>query len=45
MKRKIPEAMYIPLEGEVLESPGWEEGIPNDIMPIMDKLYEALDEC
>ena len=41
MKAKIPEEMYIALEGEVLESPGWEEGIPDDIIPIFDKLCEA----
>ena len=44
MKRKIPKEMYMALEGEVLESPGWGEGIPDDIIPILDKLYEALDE-
>ena len=44
MKAKIPEEMYIALEGEVLESPGWEEGIPDDITPILDKLCEALGE-
>ena len=44
MKRKIPEEMYIALEGEVLESPGWGEGIPDEIIPIFDKLCEALDE-
>lgn len=44
MKAKIPEEMYIALEGEVLESPGWEEGIPDDITPIFDKLCEVLGE-
>ena len=44
MKRKISEEMYIALEGEVLESPGWGEGIPDEIIPIFDKLCEALDE-
>ena len=44
MKRKISEEMYIALEGEVLESPGWGEGIPDEIVPILDKLYEILDE-
>jgi len=44
MKAKIPEEMYVALEGEVLESPGWEEGIPDDIIPIFDKLCEALGE-
>ncbi len=28
MKRDIPKEMYIALDGEVLESPNWEEGIP-----------------
>ena len=40
----VPEEMYVALEGEVLESPGWEEGIPDDIIPIFDKLCEALGE-
>lgn len=44
MKRAIPKEMYSVLEGEVLESPGWGEGIPDDIIPILDKLYEILDE-
>lgn len=44
MEAKIPEEMYVALEGEVLESPGWEEGIPDDITPIFDKLCEALGE-
>ena len=44
MKAEIPKEMYIALEGEVLESPGWREGIPDEIIPIFDKLCEALDE-
>lgn len=44
MKAKIPKEMYIALDGEVLESPNWGEGIPDEIIPILDKLYEALDE-
>ena len=44
MKAEIPEEMYIALEGEVLESPNWEEGIPDEIIPVFDKLCEALDE-
>ena len=44
MKREIPKEMYIALEGEVLESPNWEEGIPDEIIPVFDKLCEALDE-
>ena len=44
MKAEIPKEMYIALEGEVLESPNWEEGVPDEVIPILDKLYEALDE-
>lgn len=44
MKAEIPKEMYIALDGEVLESPNWGEGIPDEIIPILDKLYEALDE-
>ena len=44
MKAEIPKEMYMALEGEVLESPGWGEGIPDEIVPILDKLYEILDE-
>ena len=35
MKAEIPKEMYIALEGEVLESPGWGEGIPDEIIPIL----------
>lgn len=44
MKREIPEEMYMALDGEVLESPNWEEGIPDEVIPILDKLSEILDE-
>ena len=44
MKRKIPEEMFIGLEGEVLESPNWEEGNPSDISEIMDRLCDAVCE-
>ena len=44
MKRAIPEVMYIAIEGEVLESPNWGEGIPSDISEIMDKLCAAVSE-
>ena len=44
MKRAIPEEMYAALEGEVLESPNWEEGIPDEVTAVLDKLYEVLDE-
>lgn len=44
MKRDIPKEMYIALDGEVLESPNWEEGIPTALSEIVDKLCDALDE-
>ena len=43
-KVKIPDVMFKALEGEILENPGWDEGIPTDLSEIMDKLYSALDE-
>ncbi len=44
MKAEIPKEMYIALEGEVLESAGWGEGIPDDIVPILDKLWDIFEE-
>ena len=44
MKAEIPKEMYIALDGEILESPNWEEGIPDEVTLILDKLYEILDE-
>lgn len=44
MKREIPKEMYMALDGEVLKSPNWEEGIPTALSEIMDKLCDALDE-
>ena len=35
--------MFKALEGETLEHPGWDEGIPPALSEIMDKLYGALD--
>lgn len=43
MKREIPREMYLALKGEVLESPKWVEGIPDEVASILDKLYEFLD--
>ncbi|MBF1152508.1 MAG: DUF4274 domain-containing protein, partial [[Eubacterium] sulci] len=43
-KVKIPDAMFKALEGETLEHPDWDEGIPTDLSEIMDKLYSAMDE-
>lgn len=43
-KTKIPEEMFLALEGEYIENPEWEEGIPTEISDIMDKLCEACEE-
>lgn len=43
-KSKIPEALFEPLMGEMLEKPGWEEGIPEEISEIMDMLCDAVEE-
>ena len=40
----LPKEMYMALDGEVLESPNWEEGIPTALSEIMGKLCDALDE-
>lgn len=44
MKAEIPKEMYIALEGEVLASPNWAEGIPSDISDIIDKLCDVVSE-
>lgn len=44
VKAKIPDEMFKALDGETLENPGWEEGIPTALTEIMDKLCDALDE-
>ena len=44
MKAEIPKEMYIALEGEVLTSPNWAEGIPSDISDIIDKLCDVVSE-
>jgi hypothetical protein len=44
MKREIPKEMYIALEGEILESPKWEEGIPDEVAIFLDKLCDIIEE-
>lgn len=44
VKSKIPEILFKALDGELLEDPNWDEGIPTDISNIMDKLCDALEE-
>ena len=46
IKRKvaIPDEMFIALSGEIIEPPSWQEGIPSELEPIVDKLYEAIGE-
>lgn len=43
-KVAIPDEMFIALTGEVIDPPSWQEGIPSELEPIMDKLCEAVDE-
>lgn len=43
-KVPIPQDMFIPLEGLVLEVPSWEEGTPEDLQPAMDRLADLVDE-
>ena len=42
MKREIPKEMYMALDGEVLESPNWEEGIPTALSEIMGQSFVTL---
>ena len=42
VKSKIPEILFKALDGELLEDPNWDEGIPTDISNIMDKLCATL---
>lgn len=43
-KRTIPGQMLIPITGEILESPEWDEGVPHELMPVMDRLYDLLED-
>ena len=43
-KVKIPKELFLALEGERIENPEWEEGIPTEISDIMDKLCDACEE-
>lgn len=43
-KVKIPKELFLALEGEWIENPQWEEGIPTEISDIMDKLCDVCEE-
>lgn len=43
-KAKIPKELFLALEGERIENPQWEEGIPTEISDIMDKLCDVCEE-
>ena len=43
-KVPIPQDMFTPLEGIALDVPSWEEGIPEDLQPAMDRLADLVDE-
>lgn len=44
MKRAIPELMFKALHGEILEAEDWDEGVPPELYPVMDRLYERLED-
>lgn len=39
---RIPAVMFQALEGEIPENTSWDDGIPDALRDIMDKLYDAL---
>ena len=43
-KVPIPQEMFTPLAGIALKTPSWEEGIPEDLQPAMDRLADLVDE-
>ena len=43
-KVPIPQEMFLALDGIVLDVPSWEEGIPEDLQPAMDRLADVVDE-
>ena len=43
-KVPIPQEMFTPLDGIALDVPFWEEGIPEDLQPAMDRLADLVDE-
>ena len=43
-KVKIPKELFLALEGEWIENPQWEEGIPTEISDIIDKLCDVCEE-
>ena len=43
-KAKIPDVFFEPLGGKIPENPGWEEGIPEELSEIMDRLCDAVEE-
>lgn len=44
MKHSIPDALLMPLEGEILDTPEWDEGVPEELYPVMDRLYELMED-
>ena len=43
-KIPIPQEMFTALDGIALDVPSWEEGIPEDLQPAMDRLADLVDE-
>lgn len=44
MKRPIPEIMFTALHGEIIEAGDWDEGVPAALYPVMDRLYDRLED-
>ena len=44
LKAQIPDEMLVSLAGTTIEPPDWPEGIPSELIDIMDKLCEAVED-
>lgn len=44
MKVPFPPEMFVSLEGEMIDVPSWDDGIPDDLQPVMKRLYNLLEE-
>ena len=44
MKRDIPPEMFAALQGKILKAEAWDEGVPAELYPVMDRLYDLLED-
>lgn len=44
-KTPIPPEMFVALKGAVIAEPSWEDGIPDELLPAIERLNDLLDEC